>query len=61
MESGRKEDGTTGKGSDSVGKDRKRVPAGVPLTRPESLANGIVDVEKRAKTPERQCWWPELD
>ncbi len=32
MESGRKEDGTTGKGSDSVGKDRKRVPAGVPLT-----------------------------
>ncbi len=32
MESGRKEDGTTGKGSDSIGKDRKRVPAGVPLT-----------------------------
>ncbi len=31
-ESGREKDGTTGKGSDSVGKDRKRVPAGVPLT-----------------------------
>ncbi len=27
-----KRNGTTGKGSGSVGKDRKRVPAGVPLT-----------------------------
>ncbi len=27
----------TGKGSDSVGKDRKRVPAGVPLTKNHSI------------------------
>ncbi len=36
MESGRKEDRTTRKGSDSVGKDRKRVPRGFPLHHPTS-------------------------
>ncbi len=50
MESGRKEDGTTGKGSDSVGKDRKRVPAGVPLTSPPPLGTGILDSSLRRRT-----------
>ncbi len=50
MESGRKEDGTTGKGSGSVGKDRKRVPAGGSPYITPPLGTGVLDSSLRRRT-----------
>ncbi len=45
-----KEDGTTGKGSDSVGKDRKRVPAGGSPYITPPLGTGVLDSSLRRRT-----------